>query len=354
VLALHRQLTRAIVGEIRLALTPQAEIRLTSARPVHPEAYVAYLKGIFHWRRASVEDIETAKQYFLFALDKDPNYALAHAGIAIIWVALQQHGLVPNSEATPMAKAAAARALALDSTLAEVHFTLAGIRCWTDWDWAGAETEFRQAIRLNPNEPQARAYYSHFLHIVGRPHEAMAQIDSALQLDPLNTLFQDLYAMDLMYARRFDDAIALLRSTLRTAPNDLVALATLRSAYHERGMYREALDVWKATFDAKGDTEAKAALVQGYAAGGYSKALSRVAETLVLRSRTAHVTPWQIGTLYTRAGKNDQALEWLEKAYQARDPNIPYLSVDPIFDHLRGDPRFQDLLRRLNLPQARS
>jgi tetratricopeptide (TPR) repeat protein len=182
----------------------------------------------------------------------------------------------------------------------------------------------------------------------------MAQIDSALQLDPLNTLFQDLYAMDLMYARRFDDAIALLRSTLRTAPNDLVALATLRSAYHERGMYREALDVWKATFDAKGDTEAKAALARGYAEGGYSKALSRVAETLVLRARTAHVTPWQIGTLYTRAGKNDEALEWLEKAYQARDPNIPYLSVDPIFDHLRGDPRFQDLLRRLNLPQARS
>jgi serine/threonine-protein kinase len=348
--ALQRQMTRAIVGEIRLALTPQAAVRLASTRPVHPEAYEAYLKGMFHWRRSTLQDLQTAKQYFEFALQKDPGYALAHVGIANVWVGLQQHGFVAASEATPLAKAAATKALTLDSTLADVHSTLAFIKCWSDWDWQGAETGFRQAIRLNPNEPQARAYYSHLLHIVGRPKAAMAQIDTALALDPLNSLFRALYAMDLMYARRFDDAISLLRSTLRTTPNDLVALATLRSAYHEKGMYKEALDVWKTTLEAKGDTAAEAALARGYAEGGYAGALSRMAETLVVRSRTSHVTPWQIGTLYTRAGKNDEALDWLEKAFEARDPNVPYLSVDPIFDDLRANPRFQDLIRRLKLP----
>jgi tetratricopeptide (TPR) repeat protein len=158
--------------------------------------------------------------------------------------------------------------------------------------------------------------------------------------------------MNLMYARRFDDAIALLRATLKTEPHNPVALATLRSAYHQKAMYPEALDIWRASFAARGDREAEDALARGDAEAGYSGALTRVAEMLVQRSRTSHVTPWQIGTLYTRAGKEDQALDWLEKAFQARDPNIPYLSVDPIFDDLRDNPRFQSLLRRLNLPAA--
>jgi tetratricopeptide (TPR) repeat protein len=115
-------------------------------------------------------------------------------------------------------------------------------------------------------------------------------------------------------------------------------------------MYKEALDVWKATLQAKHDTATEAALERGYAEGGYSGALTRMAETLVARSRTSHVTPWQIGTLYTRAGNQDAALHWLEKAFEARDPNVPYLRVDPIFDDLRANPRFQDLIRRLNLP----
>jgi len=350
VLALHRQVAQAIVGQIRLATTPEAESRLRSAHPVNPEAYEAYLKGVFHWRRETVQDLEAAQRYFEFALEKDPDYALAHAGVALVWGARQQNGFVPAGEATPLAKTAAARALTLDSTLADVHFTLAVLRTWTDWDWNGAEIAFRQAITLNPNEPQARAYYSHLLHILGRPEEAMIQIDRALALDPLNSLFQGLYAMDLMYARRFDDAIELLQAAVKTEPNNPVALATLRSAYHQKGMHKEALEVWKASFAARKDAEAEAALDRGYAEAGYSGALNRVAEMLVLRSRTSHVTPWQIGTLFTRAGKHDQALDWLEKAYEAHDPNMPYLSVDPIFDDLRDDPRFQDLLRKLNLP----
>ena len=158
--------------------------------------------------------------------------------------------------------------------------------------------------------------------------------------------------MDLMYARRYDEAISFLRDTLKTSPNDMVALSTLRSAYHMKQMFTEALEVWKASYAARGDHEAEEALARGFKEDGYRGALQRVAEMLTERSRTTYVTPWQIGTLYTRAGRNDEALEWLEKAFQAHDPNLPYLSVDPIFDALRGDSRFQSLLRRMKLSPA--
>jgi len=349
VLSLQNEMVSAITREVKVQLTPQEETRLASARQVNPEAYDAYLKGVFQWRKLSRQGLDSALQYFALALEKDPEYALAYAGIAHVWGGLKQQGFTSYDEATPKQKAAALKALELDSTLAEVHYTLAGINTWTDWDWLGAEREFRRAIELNPNYPEARIYYSHFLNIMKRPKEAMEQAKRALELDPLNTLFQGLYGMDLMYARRYDDAITLLRDTLKTSPNDAIALSTLRSAYHMRHVYNEALEIWKASYAAKGDHEAEEALALGFKEAGYQGALQRVAETLVARSRTTYVTPWQIATLYTRAGKNHEALEWLEKAYQAHDQNMPYLGVDPIFDVLRDDARFQGLLRRMNL-----
>ena len=349
VLSLQNEIVSAVTREVKVKLTPQEATRLASARKVNPQAYEAYLMGLFHWYKLTRPDLDSALQYFELALEKDPQYAQAYAGIAGVWVGRQQQGFVPTLEAAPRAKAAAAKALELDSTLAEVHNTLAGIRTWTDWDWEGGEAEYRRAIELNPNYPDPRSGLSHLLNILGRPEEALAQIERALELDPLNALFRGFYAMDLMYARRYDEAIALLRDTLKTSPSDLVALSTLRSALHMKHMYQEALEVWKASYAARGDLEAGEALARGFKDDGYRGALQRVAEMLVERSRTTYVTPWQIGTLYTRAGRNNDALDWLEKAFQAHDPNLPYLSVDPIFDALRGDSRFQALLRRMNL-----
>jgi TolB-like protein/Tfp pilus assembly protein PilF len=353
VLVMYKEMARAIADRIQVKLTPQEEANLAGARQVNPEAYEAYIKGRFHYYKLSPQDLEIALQYFELAREKDPDYALAYVGIAKVWGGRQQQGLVPASEARPKAKAAAMKALELDDTLTEVHQMLAGIRAWTDWDWEGAEIAFRRAIELNPNYPDPRSGYSHLLFIMRRPEEAMAQIERALELDPFNTLFRDFYARDLMFAGRYDDGIAMLRETLRMAPNSLQVMSTLKSAYHYKQMYEEALEIWKRSFVAKGDREAEEALARGYAEAGYSGALSRVAEMLIARSSTTYVTPWQIGTLFTRAGKNDEALEWLEKAYEAHDPNMPYISVDPIFDGLRDDPRFQELLRQMNLPQGK-
>jgi TolB-like protein len=349
VLVMYSEMARAIAGKMQVKLAPQEETRLAGAHQVNPEAYEAYLQGQFHYYKLTRPDLDSALQYFELARAKDPNYAQAYAGIANVWAGRQQQGLVSASEAAPKAKAAAAKALELDGMLAEVHDTLAGIKTWTDWDWAGGEAEYRRAIELNPNLPGPRAYLSHLLNILKRPEEATTQIQRALELDPLNALFRGVYAMDLMYAHRYDDAIAVIRDTLKTSPNDLIALSTLRSAYHMKHMYPEALDAWKASYAAREDREAGEALARGFREGGYSMALQRVAEALVARARTAYVPAWQIGTLYTRAGKKDEALAWLEKAYQAHDPNMPYISVDPIFDDLRADPRFRDLLRQMNL-----
>ncbi|MCX6568935.1 MAG: protein kinase [Candidatus Aminicenantes bacterium] len=349
ILSLQNEIVSAVTREVKVKLTPQEATRLASARKVNPQAYEAYLMGLSHWYKLTRQDLDSALQYFELALEKDPQFAQAYAGIAGVWVGRQQQGFVPTLEAAPRAKAAAAKALELDSTLAEVHNTLAGIKTWTDWDWEGGEAEYRRAIELNPNYPDPRTGLSHLLNILGRPKEAMAQIERALELDPLNALFRGFYAMDLMYARRYDDAIALLRDTLKNSPNDPVTLSTLRSAYHMKHMYPEALEAWKASYAARGDHEAEEALARGFKEAGYQGALLHVAEMLVARSATTYVTPWQIGTLYTRAGRNDEALDWLEKAFQAHDPNMPYLSVDPIFDGLRGDPRFQALLQRMNL-----
>ncbi|MGA2533597.1 MAG: protein kinase [Candidatus Aminicenantales bacterium] len=349
VLVMYSEMARAIAGKMQVKLAPQEETRLAAARQVNPEAYEAYLQGQFHWYKLTRPDLEAALQYFELAQAKDPTYAQAYVGIASVWIGRQQQGFVPTSEAAPKARAAAAKALELDGMLAEVHNALAGIKTWTDWDWDGGEAEYRRAIELNPNYPAPRAGLSHLLNITKRPEEAMTHIQRALEMDPLNALFRGFYAMDLMYVHRYDDAIAVIRDTLKNSPNDLIALSTLRSAYHMKHLYPEALDAWKASYAARGDQAAEEALALGFKEGGYPRALQRAAETLAARSRTAYVPAWQIGTLYTRAGMKDEALEWLKKAHQAHDPNMPYISVDPIFDILRDDPRFRDLLRQMNL-----
>ena len=322
--------------------------RLASVRPVDPEAYEAYLKGQFHWGKMGPGDLETALQYFESALEKDPDYAPAYAGTAMVWATLSQFGLVPRSEAHPKAKAAALRSVELDSNLAMAHYALASVRAWGEWDWEGADEAFRRTIELNPNEPESLTVYSHFLNIMKRPDEAMAQIERAVELDPLNPLIQAFYSVDLIFARRYDDAIAQAQNALRTAPNQRVAITALIYGYHAKGMDEEHLAAMKALYAAAfGFSEVEDALARGYAEAGYQGAMNRAADALAARSDKAFPT----ATVYIFAGNNDRALDWLEKAFEEHDPNLPYLGCTPLFDSLRDDPRFKDILRRMNFPE---
>jgi serine/threonine protein kinase/tetratricopeptide (TPR) repeat protein len=348
-LALQGEVAKTIAGQVQVTLTPEEQNLLTQAKTVNPKAYEAYLKGNFFFYKLTREAIGSALQYYELATQIDSTYAPAFAGIALVWGGRAQMGYVPMSVAAKEGEWAEAKALALDSSLAEVHYMIAVRRVWLEWNWDGAMQSFRKAVELKPNLAEAHAYFSHLLFMLKRPDEAMRHIERALKLDPFNPLIQSLYAMDLMYVRRYDEVIQLLRKTLETSPMEPVALSTIRSAYHQKKMYDEALEAWRLSFEARGDREAIQALNRGRAEGGYSRALQSLAEMLIERSKTSYVTPWQVATLYTRAGLKEEALNWFDKAYSAHDPNMPYLSIDPIFDELRDQPRFQAILKRMGL-----
>ena len=349
VLVLQSELARAIAQEIKLAVTPEEARRLASAQRVNPEAYEAYLKGRFHWYRLSPEHIDIALDYFQLALEKDPNYALGHVGIADTWLIRGDIGLMPPREALPKFKAAALKALELDDTLAEVHVTLGHLRV-CERDWAGGEAEFRRAIRLNPGDAPAHFFYSDLLISVGRPQEALAEMKRALELDPFNFLFQCFWGWHLVYLRRYDEAIAQLRKTLTMEPNFSSAHMGLWGALYQKRMYEDALAEATKFFTVLGDHETVEALAAGSAEAGYAGAMRVAADKLAARANRTYVAAVRIARLYAHAGEKERALEWLEKAYEQGNPALTHLNVAWDWDMLRSELRFQDLLRRMNFP----
>lgn len=352
ILTTQNKFVQEISSHIRAILRPDEESQAMQTAPIDPKALDAYLKGMFYWDKLTEENLNTAMKYFELALEIDPNYAPALSGMSLVWVGRMQQGLTSYFEGGSNMKIIdiKTKLLELNLDLPEIHYALGVQNCWVDWNYAEAEKELKQAISLNPNHSAARAYLSHVLNILHKPAEAMEQIDIALQLDPFNPLFQALYGMDMLYARQFDKAISILSKTLIDAPSDPVALATLRTAYHMKKFYPEALEIWITSYAVKEDQEAIEALMRGNRSGGYVQALETLAETLIGRSNSTYVSPWQIGTIYTRAGNKKEALRWLEKAYEAHDSNMPYIGVDPIFEFLWNEQRFQNLLVQMELP----
>jgi len=351
VLVLQSEVARAVAHQVRARLTPQEQTRLASARAVNPEAHNAYLHGAFLILRPTRQNLDTAQRYFELALEKDPNYALAHAGIARVWLERQQASWVTPREGGPKVTAAAQKALALDSGLAEVHYTLAVMKEWVRWDFAGAEASFRRAIELDPSYPDARVYYARLLNLLKRPDEAMAQIERALELDPHNALFRAQYAHELNAVSRHDEAIVQARRALAADSNQEQAEAALRNALLRKGMLREATEVAIRVFVRRGDMELAQVLQRGYDQGTYRDAARTGAELLEARWRNG-TFPRGIGLFYGMAGLPDKTLEFLEWAVQEPSPTLPQGVRHALqaFPELEGNPRFQAILRRIGLP----
>jgi TolB-like protein/Tfp pilus assembly protein PilF/predicted Ser/Thr protein kinase len=350
VLLMYSEMARAIAGKIQVKLTAEETTRLASARQVNPKAYEACTQGRIHWYKLTAQDLETALEYFESALEIDPNYALAHAGVALVWVGRNQRNLAPRNEAVSLANAAADKAVELDNTLAEAHYALALIRAWSEWDWEGAETAFKRAIEFNPNFPDVHAYYSQFLSHMGRLDEALLHIERTIELDPLNALFHGLYGNVLLYQRRYDDAIAAANTGLALDPGLMVARSALQYGYTAKGMYEEQLAIQRARIAL--DPELVAAFERGLKEGGYKGVQRAIADVLAARyGKTGKGAFGAVGIArrYLDAGDYDRAIDWLEKGYVNRDPNLPYIGL-PFYDPLRSDPRFLDLLRRMGLP----
>jgi len=351
VLPLQAEVAQAIAREIKVALSPEETKTLGRVSPINPEAYEAYLKGQAQWYGISPEHLDAALGYFELALQKDPKYARAYVGVANVWLLRGDAGSMAPGETVPKAKAAISKALALDDTLSEAHIVLANIVGAYDRDWPAAEREFRRGIELNPNSADGHFMYADFLISMKRTDEWNTEIHKTLELDPFNPFFQCFYGWHLVYLQRYDEAIAQFRKVLAAVPDFSSVHMGLWGAFYKKGMNEEALAEARRFFSILHDHEVEEALTRGYSEGGYARAMHLGARVLAARSTRAHVPAVRIARLYAHAGDKDEVIRWLQKACDDRETPLTHLAVAWDWDFLRSDARFQDLLRRVGLPQ---
>jgi TolB-like protein/tetratricopeptide (TPR) repeat protein len=344
--ALTRDIAEAIARVVRPG-RPAAPGERLAVREVDPQVYDAYLRGRSYLHRRSREDLETSRKYFELALTKDSTYAPAWAGISMVWAVARQRGYSTPQEATPAADSAAFLALRLDSTLAEPHYALALGKVWGHFDWEGGEREFERAVQLSPDDAEVRVYYAHLLAILHRPRDAVREVERARELDPLDVTLD---AAVLAIVGHYDDAIALYRDVLTRSPDNPGALRLLWVTLHSAGRYQEARAQFRKWAGAVGGSAVGRAFADGEARGGYRGGLEAVAEYQAARPLEPHADAWNIAVLFSAAGDRDQAIEWLRRSFQKREPTMPYLGVYPSFAALHDDQRFRDLVRQMNLP----
>jgi serine/threonine-protein kinase len=353
VLRLQGEVAQAIAGEIGAAVTPEERERLTTQKAAVPEALEAYLKGEVHLSRFTPQDLQTALRYFQTALEVDPDYAPAQAGIAMVWSSLIQANVRPPREVGPRALAAASRAVELDGRSSPAHGALGVVRTWYQWDWEGAEAEFQRAIELKPSSAPAHMTYAHLLAQLKRFDESARHMERSLELDPLNPMAQAMSGIQLMMAGQLDEAIARLRATLKRSPGFGLGHVPLWAMLDRKGRYEEALVSLKNHHAiTEADPEMVDVLEAGYAAGGYREALRRVAQTLEDRSKNTYVGAIHVVDLFDKVGDREKALEWLERAYEARDPSMAALAVIPLSEELKQAPLYKEMLERLDLPRG--
>ena len=344
---MQSEIAESIASELKTIITPQETQLIDRASTTSTDALEAYMMGRFYLNKGDDKNFILALQYFEQAKEKDPDFALAYAGIARVWNNRKQAGLTRVPEATPRIEAAIQRALELDSTLSDVHQALAGIKTWTRFDWKGGEASFRKAIEMNPNNAEAHSAYSHLLNILGRPDEAMKQIEIALELDPLNAKIKAFYGIDLLFVRKYDEAVKAFREALEINPTQGVAEINICNALFLAGRYEEGLEMLRLRW--KGNEEYIRALDEGYAEAGFRGAMKKLADLRAENTKVTHLNQTGPAQYYAFAGDVENAVYWMEMAYEERDPNLPYLLI-PVYDGLRDNPRFREIAGKMGLP----
>jgi TolB-like protein/predicted Ser/Thr protein kinase len=348
-LALQSDVARDVAGALAIKLLPSTEARLAKARTVDPEAYEAYLKGNKARQALTEAGLDEGERYCNLAIEKDPGYAAPWAGLSAVWITRVQLNMAPREEGVIKAKSFALKAIALDDEEVEAHRMLAAVLTWLDWDWPAAERAWNRLFEIDPDNLMGLGGYSHFLMVTGRLDEALVKSARAMELDPYNVRTQSFHAQVLYQARRYDEAIAMARQALSVQPNNGVAQSALASSLFMKGMYDELMD--NVIEKLIKDPELREELKRGYADNGFAWAQKRINDILEAGyGRPDGVPAIVLAHLYARAGDKDRVIEWLEKAYEEHDSNVPYVRGDPVFDFMRDDPRFQDLVRRMGLP----
>ena len=349
VLTLQSDLARRIAQEIRVKIAPGALHRAAGGRPVDPEAYEAYLKGRYHLNRFGTEDLRKAFRHFEHAIQRDPGFAPAHAGIADFHSTLGIFRRVPPQEAGAAAKAALAKALALDGTLGEAHRSLAWVMWRFDWNWPAVEPEFKRALELNPNDASAHSLYALFLGWEGRVAEAGAEAQRARELSPLSLLGEN---PGVFYqTRQYDRMMEGSRRLLDLFPDSWLAHIWAGFAHQGAGRLREAVGEYEKAWKlSAGDLDAAAALAHAYAVTGEGAKARKVLDELERRARKEYVSPYMIATIYAGLGRKDEAFTMLERACEEKSADLSYfVKADLRLDSLRSDPRFAALLQQMGL-----
>ena len=344
-LMLQSEIARSVAREIRVALTPEEGRELSSAQAVEPAAHEAYLRGRYFWNKRRGKGLRRAIEYFESAIDEDPGYAPAYAGLADSYALLAAYTAEPITEAMTRAEAAARKALAIDESLAEAHASLAWVLAFYHWDWSGAEQSLRRAIELDPRYPMAHTWYGILLRATGRVREGLAELERAHELDPLSLITNRTLGEAYLELGEPERAIEQLLHTIELDPDFPFTQRGLAHAYLKQGEVDKALVV-----AAQQLNDNEAAWIYGQA-GRRVEALQRLESDQ--RPKRAHSFPFSRALAYAALGDKERTFEWLERAYTAREPVLGLLiKTEPVLVPLYEDPRFQDLLRRMNYPGA--
>ena len=355
--ALQQEISRDISETLRSKLTGEQQQRMAKRETVSPEAYQLYLKGRYHWNKREDKEYAKALEYFRQAIEKDPSYALAYVGLADSYL-LGDYGNLSRWEKVSKAKAAAQKALGIDATLGEAHTTLANTKHWDDWNWEEAEKEYKLAIELSPNYPTAHHWYAESLSAVGRFDESFAEYNQALELDPLSLAISTDLGLAYYYARQYDRAIEHLKKLIELDPNYVRTHEYLARVYLEKGMFEEAIAEFEKGFILEGRnpdqvTKNMASIRSSLKANGtkgfWQKIIDLNKEGALKSGKDPN--PLDMAWAYAELGESDEAFRWLEKLFEERKTDLVWLKVAPAWDNLRSDPRFQDLMRRVGLPQ---
>ncbi|MBZ5622229.1 MAG: winged helix-turn-helix domain-containing protein [Acidobacteriia bacterium] len=353
VLTVQGRVAHAIAGAVQLALTPAEVARLDRARPVDPEAHLAYLKGRHHMGRWSRESFEKALEYFHLAFQRDPRHALAYAYAAVCYGLLGFWGHLPFRDAYQKAKESAQKAIALDDALSTAHYALGWASWMRDWDLATCERETLRAIELNPSDEFARQQYSIFLVTTSEDcPRAVREIRLALDLDPLSQFVNGIAAWIYLFVKDYEGAIEQARKTLELFPGALQAYWIMGLAEMCRSRYAEAIAILEKAVAMSRDAFSIAYLGSAHARAGNLDVARSMLRDLLALSEVEAVPPRCFVFLYGEVGERDQAFAWMEKAYQARDSGLFFLRVIPVYDPLRSDPRFDEMLRRIGIPRT--
>ncbi len=349
---IQEKVAAEIVQALQLRLSSDEEQILKKRFTENTEAYQLYLQGRFFWNKRSEEGLKTAIRYFEKAIEKDPQYALAWAGIADSYSLLGEYGNIPRKEIYPKAEAAVNKALEIDDRLAEVHTSLASLLMLSKWDWVNSEKEFKLALELNPNYATAHHWYSQWLLNMGKLEESLRMISRAAELDPVSQAILKDKGLALYYSRQYDDTIEIARKTLELDPNYAAAHRLLSLAYQGKERFDEAIaenQNWGALTGNK--VETTVALAQLFAVSGQIEDAKKLVEAVEKDKLLIDQAYRGLALVYAALGENDLAFEWLGKSYQRREEAILSLKVDPKMDGLRSDPRFTALLKKIGVEE---